>query len=54
MGVSGLQANPIFGYSFYSFFYSLQFHRKWYQRYQLDLQAAMWGWRVSQARKMRS
>jgi len=31
---SDLQANLIFGYSFYSFSYSLQFRGKQYQRYQ--------------------
>jgi hypothetical protein len=31
---SGLQATSIFAYSFYSFPYSLQFPRKWYQWYQ--------------------
>jgi hypothetical protein len=30
----GLQANPIFGYSFYSFPYSLDFRVKRYQWYQ--------------------
>jgi len=33
---SGLQAISILGYSFYSFFYSLQFRRKRYQRYQSE------------------
>lgn len=31
---SGLQANAILGYRFYSFSYSLQFCGKWYQWYQ--------------------
>jgi hypothetical protein len=38
--LSGLQAIPIFGYSFYSFPYSLHFLSNWYHWYQCRIDGA--------------